>query len=114
MLHLFAGEEALLHDDLTDRLARVVGFLSEHSGVLVTDVRQQSRDNADALVEPFLALLAVRLEVDEELVDERVTALAMYVIELNMLKAMTGSMTLSSNWPFSTAIETARSLPMTW
>ena len=103
MLHLLAGEEALLHDDLTDRLARVVGFLSQHSGVLVADVRQKSRDNADAVVEPLLALLAVRLEADEELVDERVDR-----------KAMTGSMTLSSNWPFSTAIETARSLPMTW
>ena len=72
MLHLVLREEFVLHDNFADRTARVICFFGEHSGVFITDMRQESRDNTDTAIEPFLALLFVRLEVEEQFVNERV------------------------------------------
>ena len=63
-----------LHDDLADGLARRIGLLRERGALLVADVRQKRRHDADAAVEPRLAAGLVGLEIDEQLVDEGVDA----------------------------------------
>ena len=97
MIQLFFREDALFEDDLADGFARRICLACELGGLLIADVGQERCHDADTVVEPLLALLDVRLQISE----------------LNILNAMTGSMTFSSNWPFSTASVTARSPAMT-
>ena len=72
MIQLFFREDALLKDDLADGLARRICLACELGGLLIADVRQECGHDADTVVEPLLALLDVRLQIDEELVDEGV------------------------------------------
>ena len=114
-VHLFFRQIAVFEDDFPDRAACGIGFLGQHGRPFIADVRQEGRDDADAVVDPGLAgVFELALTPLSRYLTKAWIALVKYCMEWKRLKAMTGSMTFNSNWPFSTPRLMAMSLPMIW
>ena len=71
-VHLFFRQIAVFEDDFPDRAASGIGFLGQHGRPFIADVRQEGRDDADAVVDPGLAGFFVGLDAFEQVFDEGV------------------------------------------
>ena len=70
LIDVLLGEDALLEDEVLHGGAGADRFLRDVGGVLVADVRGQSGDDADGVVDVALAALAVCGDADDAVVGQ--------------------------------------------
>jgi hypothetical protein len=98
--------------DIPHRPVAVIGFPGQKGRLFIANMGQQGRNDADTVIYPVLALTVIGFQSFEQMRHEGPAGIGQ-TFERNRLYAMTGSMTFSSNCPFSTASVIARSFPMT-